>query len=402
MPETCSWLHERLESLPMIQFPFKGEELPENGIYCFYEKGEIWGHRGIKPRIVRIGTHKDGNFKSRIGEHFLVANGKMKFDETMPAPKDRSIFRKNLGRALLKKSEDKYIDIWNVDFMTSANRMKYRAQRDIAHEIVIEKKIKVLMRETFSFRFLIVNDERVRLGSSGLECALIGTCAGCDSCGPSSKWLGLHSPKPLIRDSGLWLVQHLSAPCLNDQQRERLDGIIKQTEKIGEIPQMPTLAIVQCGQRKIWDVNRAAGPTAAKDAYISPYFRKNRAYAERFADQWVILSAKYGFLTPAQKIQNSNVTFLKPASNPITVDELRRQVQQMKLFNFKEVLVIGGSDYAAVIQRAYDKTGCRIHLPFKRYKGIGYIQQAVGIALKTGTPLRSKAITNASTHHGVY
>ena len=67
---------------------------------------------------------------------------------------------------------------------------------------------------------------------------------------------------------------------------------------------MSTLAIVQCGQKKIWDRNPGAGPTAAKDAYVSPYFRKNRAYAERFADQWMILSAKYGFLDPDTKIRN--------------------------------------------------------------------------------------------------
>ena len=75
-------------------------------------------------------------------------------------------------------------------------------------------------------------EEWARLGSLGLERALIGTCAGCDSCEPSSRWLGLHSPKPKIRDSGLWLVQHLSAPCLTDQQRKALERYIKQTEKM--------------------------------------------------------------------------------------------------------------------------------------------------------------------------
>jgi len=190
------------------------------------------GHGGPTPRIVRIGTHKDGNFRSRISEHYLLVDAKMKFDKTKPAPKDRSIFRKNIGRALLNKNKDKYIKLWEVDFTTSANQAKYRNQRDIAHEMMIERKIMDLIRERFSFRFVSVPDERARIGSSGLGSALIGTCAGCDSCGPSSKWLGLHSPKSLIRDSGLWLVQHLSAPCLNERQVASLDALIKQTERM--------------------------------------------------------------------------------------------------------------------------------------------------------------------------
>jgi hypothetical protein len=30
------------------------------------------GNRKVRPRIVRIGTHKDNNFRSRISEHFLL------------------------------------------------------------------------------------------------------------------------------------------------------------------------------------------------------------------------------------------------------------------------------------------------------------------------------------------
>lgn len=116
---------------------------------------------------------------------------------------------------------------------------------------------------------------------------------------------------------------------------------------------MPTLAVVQCGQKKIWDKYPGTGLTAAKDAYISPYFKKNREYAERFADKWVILSAKYGFLGPDEKVQNYNVTFLTRTSNPISDDKLRLQMQRMKLSKFKEVFVIGGAGYAAKIEQGF-------------------------------------------------
>ena len=32
--------------------------------------------------------------------------------------KDRSIFRKNIGRAILNKNNDSFLEIWNLDFTT--------------------------------------------------------------------------------------------------------------------------------------------------------------------------------------------------------------------------------------------------------------------------------------------
>lgn len=114
MSELCKWLHEQLERLPIIRFPFELEKLPENGIYFFYEDGEVWGHGGNNTRIVRIGTHRGKNFRSRINEHFLLDESKMNFDKSKPKPSDRSIFRKNIGRALLNKHSDDYLEVWEI------------------------------------------------------------------------------------------------------------------------------------------------------------------------------------------------------------------------------------------------------------------------------------------------
>lgn len=38
MSELCKWLHEQLEQLPRIEFPFELEKLPENGIYFFMKR----------------------------------------------------------------------------------------------------------------------------------------------------------------------------------------------------------------------------------------------------------------------------------------------------------------------------------------------------------------------------
>jgi hypothetical protein len=35
---SCEWLHRELARLPLIRFPFEPKNLPDNGIYFFYEK----------------------------------------------------------------------------------------------------------------------------------------------------------------------------------------------------------------------------------------------------------------------------------------------------------------------------------------------------------------------------
>ena len=230
MSELCKWLHEHLEQLPLVKFPFKLQQLPENGIYFFYEKGEIWGHGDDKPRIVRIGTHKDGNFRNRIKEHYLLDESKMNFDFAQPTPHERSIFRKHIGRALLNQYNDDYLKIWEIDFTTKKARDKFGHLRDIKKEKEIESEITRILRENFSFRFIRISSQTERMGTKGLESSLIGTIARCWLCKPSNNWLGNYSPKTQIRKSGLWLVQHLSADVINEKGKETVRDAIKRTK----------------------------------------------------------------------------------------------------------------------------------------------------------------------------
>ena len=227
--DLCKWLHEQLEQLPLFKFPFSPERLPINGIYFFYEEGETWGHGGDKPRIVRIGTHRDGNFRKRIAEHYLLDELKMNFDENKPKPSDRSIFRKNIGRALLNKRKDSYLEVWEKDFTTRENKEKFGHLRNIKKEKEIESEITRIIRENFSFRFIMLAGQVKRMGSAGLESSLIGTIANCELCKPSEEWLGIYSPKKEIRESGLWLVQHLKARSINENEKGIILEAIKRT-----------------------------------------------------------------------------------------------------------------------------------------------------------------------------
>ena len=218
---SCEWLHRQFQSLPRFKHPFQLRDLPKNGIYFFYEDGEVWGHGSNKPRIVRVGTHRQGNFRSRIADHFLVGR-RVVFDRMKPAPKDRSIFRKNIGRALLGKAGSNYIDVWNKDFTSRKNRERWGRLRDPDFESRTESEITRLLKESFSFSCINVEDEKARMGTQGIESRLIGTLSRCDRCGPSDGWLGNHSPVGAIRYSGLWLVQHLRSAGLDSKDRTML------------------------------------------------------------------------------------------------------------------------------------------------------------------------------------
>lgn len=231
MSEICKWLHECLDELPLINYPFELEQLPKNGIYFFCENGETWGHDGLCLRIVRVGTHKQENFRSRIKEHYLLDESKMNFDKEKTKPSDRSIFRKNIGRALLSKKKDNYLKIWGIDFTYKETRNSLGHIRDINKEKNIECKITRILREKFSFRFLVIDEQYERMGSQGLESTLIGTIARCNLCEPSDSWLGNYSPKNQIRESGLWQTQLIKADALNENNKKSISEAIINTQK---------------------------------------------------------------------------------------------------------------------------------------------------------------------------
>jgi len=148
-----------------------------------------------------------------------------------------------------------------------------------------------------------------------------------------------------------------------------------------------SLIIVQCGGMKIWRTRPHAGPTKAKDAYVSGYFQNNRAYAERFGKRWLILSAKYGFLEPETRIRDYDVSFLDSRTNPIGIGKLRTQMKRKRVGRYRDVVVLGGSAYAEIVHAAFDGAAVKIHQPFSGLRGIGFIQQAVKRATLRGRML---------------
>jgi hypothetical protein len=115
------------------------------------------------------------------------------------------------------------------------------------------------------------------------------------------------------------------------------------------------LVVVPCGQAKVWKKYPRKGSTKAKDAYIGAPFKVNRKFAEKFADRWIILSAKYGLIDPDFIIREDyDVTFTKPSTNPITVDDVKKQLKDMKdLHGYDAIIALGGHNYADIVKQVF-------------------------------------------------
>lgn len=217
MSKICERLHLIVNKMPRYYFPIDKNKIYKNGIYILFEKGEK--AHGVD-RIVRIGTHRgDNNLYNRLKEHFINEN------------KDRSIFRKNIGRALLNKNQDSYLEIWEIDFQERKNKEQYKDKLDIIKQRDLEKQVSKYIQENLSFVIIEIFDKSSRLF---YESKLISTVSLCNDCYSSDDWLGKYSPKDKIINSGLWLVNELyKQPFTEDELEEFIKSyIIKMGEDL--------------------------------------------------------------------------------------------------------------------------------------------------------------------------
>lgn len=205
MSEACKHLHSILAKLPRLRAGFDPETLPQNGLYFLFENGES-GHGGA--RIVRVGTHTgQNNLIKRIREHLFAAN------------KGRSVFRKHIGRCLLSKTKDPFLHQWEIDLTTKKAKEKYGLQIDKDILRKTEEAVTKFMNENFSFVIHKIEEKVQRLDA---EKHLLSTIAQCTECSPSQKWLGLHHPNPIIRESGLWNIQGINEASASKTDIEKI------------------------------------------------------------------------------------------------------------------------------------------------------------------------------------
>ncbi|MDA8239156.1 MAG: hypothetical protein M0Z67_02165 [Nitrospiraceae bacterium] len=211
MTDNCHTLHAWINSLRRFRFPFDKDLplIPQNGIYILFEQGEAFDQMD---RIVRVGTHTGNDqLQSRLYQHFVDEN------------KDRSIFRKNIGRCFLNKESNPYLKVWELDFTTRDQRKKNAHLVDRILQQQLEKRISRYIRHKMTFSVIEVKNRTERLR---LESRLVSTISLCKNCKSSANWLGQHSPKERIKESGLWQVNELYKTPLNAEDMKQLKALI--------------------------------------------------------------------------------------------------------------------------------------------------------------------------------
>lgn len=207
MSEVCAALHRLANGLPRVKPSDDTSVMPANGIYLVFEAGEK-GHGAN--RIVRVGTHtgKD-NLRNRIFEHVEKPN------------KDRSIFRKHIGRCIL--ADDPFLQDWNIDLTSRKNKEKYAHRIDAVRQKAVEAQVTDYIGGKLEFVVIPIEDKAERLAH---EKAILSTIASCDKCRPSPNWLGLKHPSERVRN-GLWNIQGYGGGILTLQDVEHIASLLQ-------------------------------------------------------------------------------------------------------------------------------------------------------------------------------
>jgi cytoplasmic iron level regulating protein YaaA (DUF328/UPF0246 family) len=126
------------------------------------------------------------------------------------------------------------------------------------------------------------------------------------------------------------------------------------------------VALVSCVKAK-----RAAS-SPARDLYSSPLFRGLRAYAERRADMWFILSAEYGVVHPDEVIEPYEKTLNKMSKRDRVAWAERVERQLLEVLPIgAEVILLAGSRYREGIEPFLRDQGFDVSVPLEGL-GIGH------------------------------
>lgn len=181
--EICRYVHELLDTLPVYTKP---NQVPfTNGLYFFYEKGEVSIH-APNGRIVRLGNHpySSNGLIRRLQLHYS-------------GNKNSSVFRKFLGGALMRRANPDHPCLlhWEKQGEPTCQLCKG-----------VEKDVSNLLRSNFYFRCVKIEDMVLR---NSLERKLIATISLCKICKPSNSWLGRYAYSDVVRSSGLWNTDYV-------------------------------------------------------------------------------------------------------------------------------------------------------------------------------------------------
>jgi hypothetical protein len=174
---------------------------PNRGVYFFHEQGENRSETGSGARVVRVGTHalitaSQTTLWKRLSQH----RGQQK---TGSGNHRGSIFRLIVGAALINRDK--------LDFPTWGKGNS--AKRDVrSGEVGLEHQVSQIIGN-MSFLWLPIEDgpgpTSLRSYVERNSIALLSSYNKRALDPPSAGWLGHHSDRERVRNSGLWNQNHV-------------------------------------------------------------------------------------------------------------------------------------------------------------------------------------------------
>lgn len=198
-----SILHDIFNVLRRFSYPYqkkRGKEwiVPRNGIYVFFEKGEVYTNpQGyLQDRIVRVGIHtKDSEKGTQRGNKLFS-----RLDQHFRGNMNASSFRKYVGDSLQNKHKQPISNI--------------------------EKQVSTYMRENFSFVVFEVETQKEREDWEEKLTSTLGQ-AGKNGLISFPNWLGKYSSNANVKTSGLWQSDEMNGTTLTLKELEQLLQIIQ-------------------------------------------------------------------------------------------------------------------------------------------------------------------------------
>jgi hypothetical protein len=185
---------------------------PRRGVYFFFETGENRALSAAQGRVVRIGTHaltssSSSTLWSRLSQHRGVQS-------TGLGNHRGSIFRLMLGTALAKANGIQLPPSWGMGNSPSQAAHKLGTTSDSvkAEEAELERLVSQHIRQ-MPFLWLNVPDDLGPASARGFiernAIALLSSYVSPAMDPPSEGWLGRHSDRERVRQSGLWNNLHV-------------------------------------------------------------------------------------------------------------------------------------------------------------------------------------------------
>jgi hypothetical protein len=191
-------------------------EWPAQGVYFFFEPGEMRSHSGEGPRVVRVGTHAV-SVRSRATLWARLSNHRSGNSRA-------SVFRKLLGEAIAASRPGFTCPGWGK------HGVKYRHLRPA--EAPLEQAVSDHLWR-MPFLWLPAEDEaspmsiRARIERDSIALLSNYGRAGTDVIDPPSQaWLGRFSPRERVYGSGLWNIDGVDRLVWGDRFLDELQDLV--------------------------------------------------------------------------------------------------------------------------------------------------------------------------------